>query len=74
MRLKDNIGKSTRMVLLAAAIVVGLSGPVAAMDRTTMLTMFWGGNSTPAPSGEYWQRVDDTDILRVDGTQIEVFA
>ena len=27
----------------------------------------------PEDGERYWQRVDDTDILRVDGTQIEVF-
>lgn len=44
--MKDYIGKSITALLIAAALIVGVSGPVAAMDRTTMLTMFWGDSYT----------------------------
>lgn len=44
---KDIIGKSIRTVLLTAAIIVGMSGPVVAMDAADIVMHFFGG-STPA--------------------------
>lgn len=56
----DIIGKSIKIWLLAAAVIVGISGPVAAMDRTTMLTMFFG-NSRTAILWDDTATWDDTD-------------
>lgn len=44
--LADSIGKSITVILLAAAVIVGASGPVVAMDRATMVLMFWGNAGT----------------------------
>lgn len=36
--------RSATALLLAAALIVGASGPAAAMDTAHLLTLFWGGS------------------------------
>lgn len=68
-KLKDYIGVSCKATLLAAAILVGAVGPVAAMDTTKMLTMFWSGDSWPEGT-VYLTDSDGAYITDSDGAYI----
>jgi len=68
--MKDYIGKSIRLALLAVAIIVGLSGSVAAMDPIKFILFWGGGSSAPAPMVTTLSDIDGNDVADIDGNQI----
>ena len=69
-RVKDYIGISCKVILLTAAILVGISGSVAAMDTDKMMLMFWGGGDDWPTGTVYLTDSDGAYITDSDGAYI----
>jgi len=69
-RVNDIIGIPCKAILLVAAIIVGLSGPVAAMTTAEKVMLFFVGTTEILPGVETLTDIDLNTVTDIDGNDL----